>query len=99
MRALVAAHAADLLTFTLAIALFRIPIGAELNPTMVSAYLAGGLLGVTLWKGALAAGLVFLVRRIRTRSRRPGVLLGYTFGLVGAASNVVTILHIGRLSG
>jgi hypothetical protein len=92
VKALLAAHAADLLTFSFAIAVVGIPISAELNPTMVAAYTAAGLAGVALWKGGLVALIALLVGRIRTRSRRPAVLVAYALGLVGTASNVVTVM-------
>ncbi len=96
MRAIAAAHAADLLTFLLAVAV-GVPIQQELNPTMLAAYAAAGFLGVIGWKLLLAGTVLLLVRRIRTRRRSPGVLVGYALGLVGAASNVVAgVLAAGR---
>lgn len=91
MKAILAAHGADLVTFSIAVGLLGVPVARELNPTMVAAYAAGGLLAVAGWKTLLASTLVLLVRRIRTRPRRRAVLLGYALGLVGAASNVVAI--------
>ena len=94
MRAIAAAHAADLLTFSLAVAILGVPVQQELNPTMVAAYAAAGLAGVMAWKVLLAGTILLLVGRIRTRRRAPGVLLGYALGLVGAASNVVAALAL-----
>lgn len=91
MKAIVAAHSADLVSFSIAVGLLGIPIGRELNPTMVAAYLAGGLLAVAAWKALLASTILLLVARIRTRPRRAPILLGYALGLVGAASNLVAI--------
>lgn len=92
MKAILAAHGADLVTFSIAVGLVGIPVSREANPTMVAAYLAAGLAGVAAWKTLLAATLLLLVRRVRTRPRRIAVLLGYSLGLVGAASNVVALL-------
>lgn len=92
MKAILAAHGADLVTFSVAVGLLGVPIAREANPTMVVAYAAGGLLAVAGWKALLAGTIVLLVRRVRTRPRRLPVLLGYAFGLVGAASNVVAIV-------
>lgn len=92
MRAILAAHAADLLTFVLAVGLLGVPVQRELNPTMTAAYAVAGLVGVGIWKAALAGALLLLIRRITTKPRRPGVLFSYALGLVGAASNVVAAL-------
>lgn len=93
MKAILAAHSADLVTFSLAVGLLGIPIGQEENPTMVAAYLFAGLVGVAAWKLLLAATLVLLVRRVDTRPRRIAVLLGYAGGLVGTAANVVAMIR------
>lgn len=93
MKALLAAHGLDLATFVLAVGVVGVPIAAESNPTMTAAYLAAGFVGVGLWKAFLASVLVLLVRRLRDRSPRPGILVAYALGLVGAASNVVAVLR------
>lgn len=93
MRAVVAAFLADAITFAVAIVVFRIPIGAELNPTMVAAYLAAGLAGVVVWKAVLLVALVGAILRVRTRPRRIAILLAWSISLFGAASNVVAILR------
>lgn len=95
MRAILAANGADLATFALAIGLVGLPIELESNPAMVAAYAGAGLAGVALLKLGLVAIELGLVRRIRTRSRRPARLLAYALGLAGAASNVVAIVRYG----
>lgn len=93
MKAILAAHGLDLVTFSIAVGLAGVPVAREANPTMVAAYLVAGLAGVAVWKALLAGTLVLLVHRVRTRPRRIAVLLGYAIGLVGTASNVVAIVR------
>lgn len=93
MRAVVLVFLADAVTFALAVAVFGVPIEAESNPTMVAAYLAAGLAGVVVWKAFLLGLVLAALSRIRTRSRRPGILVAYAITLAGAASNIVAILR------
>ena len=93
MRAVVAAHLADLATFIVAVGIAGVPIGAESNPTMVAAYRIAGLIGVAAWKLLLLSGLVLLIRRVTTRSRRPVILIPYALGLAAVASNLTAIVR------
>lgn len=95
MTAILAAHLWDLATFMLAIGLVGVPIEQERNPTMVAAFMAAGLVGVAAWKLALVGAIAGLIRLIKTRPRRPGIIIGVALGLVGASSNVAAILAAG----
>jgi hypothetical protein len=88
-----AAMAADLLTFVL-LSNEAGGISNEMNPVMVAAYGAFGLLGIALLKVGLATLLVLLVSRVH----RPWMLLlaasiAIFFGLLGAVGNITAWLR------
>lgn len=95
MRAVVAAQMLDLVTFTVAILVIGIPIEAEVNPLLARAFVVGGIVLVAAYKLASLVAILALASRVRTRSRRGPVLLGWALGLLGAFGNLGTIAGIG----
>lgn len=78
------AHAADLLTFLMALSLFG--IGGESNGVMQTAYASGGLLAVVALKASGTAALAFL-----TQLRGWALVPAATAGLFGASVNLLAI--------
>lgn len=94
MTAVLAAQAADFVTFAIAVGIAGVAITAESNPSMTLAYTTAGLIGVAVLKTTLAATMVGLIHRITTRPRRPARLVAYALGLAGAASNLVALARV-----
>lgn len=92
---------ADLVTF--AYASTRLPVAAlEVNPLMVAAFIAAGVVGVATVKIALIGGLLALSARLSpvTRivagltvsNRRIGLSLAALGGAIGTAANLTALV-------
>ena len=89
---LIAAHAADYLTFIAMVA--RHGLGTELNPLVISIAEEYGLVLLTLAKTAavlLVAATFLLLLRTRPRVASGVLAIGIVVGGVGALTNLATI--------
>ena len=83
----IAAMAADLVTFAAAVPL--VGIGAEQNPIMAAAYIAGGLAIVVLLKALCTVAILAALARIRRRPlRRLTAVFASSVALLGVLGNV-----------
>jgi hypothetical protein len=78
------AHAADLLTFLMAVSLFG--IAGESNGVMRTVYASGGLLGVIALKASGTAALAFI-----SQLRGWALVPAAGAGLLGASVNLLAI--------
>ncbi len=86
---IVAAMAADLLTFALAVP--AVGIGAEMNPVMARGYADIGLVSVILLKTACTVAICLLVLRVRRRRmRRLAITMALAIPLIGVAGNLTS---------
>ena len=84
----VAAMAADMLTFALAVP--SVGIAAEQNPLMAAGYATHGILAVAALKLACTVAVVAALARIRrVPLRRLTAVFAASVGLLGALGNVV----------
>ena len=87
--AIIAAQAADLLTFLLAVKL--VGIGAESNPVAAGIYGMGGSLGIVLFKALIVALYLLLLSRLH-RYRKQMAVLAVVVGMLGAVANTAVAL-------
>jgi hypothetical protein len=85
------AMAADLITFAIAIPIVGIHL--EANPLMREAYVSYGLPMVMLIKAAATIAAILIIARVRRpRMRTLAVLICLAVPLLGATTNVVSVI-------